>query len=542
MFIAFLTLCSALSISCIAAFYSIVGLAAIFPGAFYPVVLMGAALEGAKLVCASWLYRNWEVTNRALRTYLFCAVIILSLITSMGIFGFLSKAHLENDYQSSSNGQQIEIIDSQIKHERDMIALQQDTIKRNAGEGGGSGEQIALLKNKLKQMDAEVKAYTDQGSKGIFNDNVAKGVSLKEQQKPERDKIEAEIKKLSSANSGSNTEAQAAITRSQQRIQDLIAKKAPLQQTQIKLDADVGPIKYIGALAVDLGLASKVDTGAATRWIIILIIFVFDPLAVLMLIAANQSFAGKFPRLKPTPVIDPEKPDDLDIVPVAPTNNAKEGIKEKLENQLRDWQYKLSVFNRKVKEIEPIKETTTEESVSYNIQDAIENTPNTIENTSPQADSEKKTPEEIITQDISNIDIVAPTTESVKTEDTKKSFLGLIKTVLVNKKKPINVDNIIEKNDAIDQTALPTISNQELKENFGIETGGYQQNEEQNESNGWSQIVKIKDTTLPHDEYRKRISDRINILADRVRSGEIQLSDLAEEDQKSVNDILNPNA
>ncbi len=186
MFIAVLTLISALSISAVAAFYSIVGLATIFPGAYWPVVLMGSVLEAGKLVCASWLYRNWHITNLALRTYLFSSVIVLCLITSMGIFGFLSKAHLETSYQSNSNSQSVAIINSQIKSEQDVIDRQQDIIKRNSGAGGGSGERIAQLKDKIKQLDAEVKAYTDQGATSpIFNDKVAKGVELKNQQTAE---------------------------------------------------------------------------------------------------------------------------------------------------------------------------------------------------------------------------------------------------------------------------------------------------------------------------------------------------------------------
>jgi hypothetical protein len=559
MFIAILTLLSALSISSVAAFYSIVGLATIFPGAFYPVILMGAVLEAGKLVCASWLYRNWNITNRALRTYLFTAVIILSLITSMGIFGFLSKAHLENDYQSNSNSQQIEVIDSQIKHERDIIARQQETIKRNSGEGGGSGEQIALLKNKLRQMDAEVKAYTDQGSSGIFNDNVAKGVSLKQQQKAERDKIEAEIRQLTSSNSGNNAAAESTISKSQQRIQELIARKAPLQQAQVKLDADIGPIKYIGALAVDLGLTDKVNTGAAVRWVIIIIIFVFDPLAVLMLVAANQSFARKFPTLmeQPRDIIDLEKP-DLDLPPMAePKSSIIDNIKKKYETQLKEWQEKLAKFNEKAKETEAAQQDTATDSVTYTIKDAIDNTPN-------NQDSEKKTSEEEITQYIDPVesekklkefhqehglfeDAAEETAEEIAEQPKaevkqKKSILGSIGSVFIKNKKPINVVNVIEKNNAVEQTALPTISNEELKKEFGIETEGYRQNEEQAESNGWSKIVKVKDTTLEHDEYRKRISDRINTLVEQVKSGEIQLTDLSEEDQKTVNNIINPNA
>ena len=114
MFIAILTLLSALSISGVAIFYSVIGLATIFPGAFVPVVIMGGVLEIGKLITASWLYRNWKFTPFMLRTYLTAAVIILSLITSMGIFGFLSKAHLEQNLASDTLVQRVDIINDKI--------------------------------------------------------------------------------------------------------------------------------------------------------------------------------------------------------------------------------------------------------------------------------------------------------------------------------------------------------------------------------------------------------------------------------------------
>ena len=117
MFIAVLTLLSALSISGVAIFYSVIGLATIFPGASWPVVIMGGVLEVGKLVTASWLYRNWQFTRWLLRTYLTIAVIILSLITSMGIFGFLSKAHLEQNLAEDTVTQRIEIITNKIQSE-----------------------------------------------------------------------------------------------------------------------------------------------------------------------------------------------------------------------------------------------------------------------------------------------------------------------------------------------------------------------------------------------------------------------------------------
>jgi len=468
MFIAILTLLSALSISAIAAFYSIVGLATIFPGAYWPVVLMGSALEAGKLVCASWLYRNWHVTNKALRTYLFSAVIILSLITSMGIFGFLSKAHLETNFQSSNNSQQISIINSQIKAEQDVIDRQTEIIKRNSGAGGGSGERIAQLRERIKQMDKEVEAYTSQGATStFFNDKVAKGIELKNQQKAERDRIDAEIKQLTSANQGNNSAAEAQIARSQQRIQQLINQRAPLQSAQIKIDAEIGPIKYIGALAVDIGLAKAVDVEAAVRWVIIIIIFVFDPLAVLMLVAANQSFANRFPTLmeKPRDIIDLERP-DLDPPP-APKVEPKvqewnefmdkakaELAREEAVAKIKDWQEKLSKFNEKVKKPEskpaetaPIKEEVkTDDTVSYVIKDAIEIQP-------AEADSQKKRPEEIITQDNTQERIKPDLTEVVEPES--KSFIGKLGQVFVKKNKPVKIEKKVEEVKMIEEIKLP---------------------------------------------------------------------------------------
>jgi len=463
MFIAILTLISALSISAVAAFYSIVGLATIFPGAYWPVVLMGSVLEAGKLVCASWLYRNWHITNRALRTYLFASVIVLCLITSMGIFGFLSKAHLETNFQSSNNTQSIAIINSQIKAEQDVIDRQQEIIKRNSGAGGGTGERIAQLRDKIKQLDKEVEAYTSQGATStIFNDKVAKGIDLKNQQKAERDRIDAEIKQLTTANSGNNSAAEAQIARSQQKIQQLIGQRAPLQSAQIKIDAEIGPIKYIGALAVDVGLAKEVNVEAAVRWVIIIIIFVFDPLAVLMLVAANQSFARQFPTLmeKPKDIIDLERP-DLDLPPVIePKSNIIDNIKKKYESQLKDWQEKLAKFNErapkpeaKTIEIVPVKEEEkkTEDTVSYVIKDAIE-----IK--TAEVDSEKKRPEEIITQynePEENTDRIIPNFTEVIEPQSKKG-IGFLSRVFVKKNKPIKLEPAPKINPAESKEKLDT--------------------------------------------------------------------------------------
>ena len=144
MFIAILTLLSALSISGVAIFYSVIGLATIFPGAFVPVVIMGGVLEVGKLITASWLYRNWKFTPFMLKTYLTTAVIVLSLITSMGIFGFLSKAHLEQNLASDTLIQRIQILEDKIESEKNSILRQNAVIDRLEKSIGGVTEMGGL--------------------------------------------------------------------------------------------------------------------------------------------------------------------------------------------------------------------------------------------------------------------------------------------------------------------------------------------------------------------------------------------------------------
>ena len=406
MFIAILTLLSALSISGVAAYYSIIGLATIFPGAFVPVVLMGSVLEVGKLVCASWLYRNWRQTNILLKSYLFFAVIVLSLVTSMGIFGFLSKAHLQNEFADGSVTQKIEIINSQIRTEEGIIARQNEIIKRASGSGTTNTIRIEQLNQRLLQLDKEVEAYTSQGTGFLKGDLIKKGIELKKSQQAERDKINAEIDRLANTSSTSTAAAESQIAKSQQKIVGLIQQRDPLMSERLKLEAEIGPIKYIAALAVDFGWSEKVNANSAVRWVIIILIFVFDPLAVLMLVAANQSLIRRFPVKidPPEEIVDLERP-DLDT-PVISTGVVKDEPKEdpaiakwntmleranelakketeertkKLEEQVKEWQNKLEAFNTKVEkptpkkiEIVPINDDKKpEDVVSYTIKDLI---------------------------------------------------------------------------------------------------------------------------------------------------------------------------
>jgi hypothetical protein len=434
MFIAILTLLSALSISGVAIFYSVIGLATIFPGAFWPVVIMGSVLEVGKLVTASWLYRNWRHTRWLLKTYLTTAVIVLICITSMGIFGFLSKAHLEQNLAEDTVTQRIEIINSKIASEETYIKRQKDTIVRlestlnrtTTSNTGALDIEIQSLKDaedKFKTLLAvetnTVKDLNDQlkttlkdlndrlrtldkdvsdvltSNKSFFNEEKA-AADLKASQKDEREqiaikiaeaeqtiaikiaeaqkriqilkddyakdtaKIQARIDSLRKSNVADNSgvnndivKAEQNIIDAQNRIDGYIVEREPLQSSMLKLEAEVGPVKYIAALAVDFGITDKVNTSEAVRWVILIIIVVFDPLAVLLLIAANQSFLRRFPVKAPKPqeVIDLEKPDEEDVTLKwnEMIDKAKEqAAKENAEKQLKEWQDKLEAFNKKV--------------------------------------------------------------------------------------------------------------------------------------------------------------------------------------------------
>ena len=242
MFLTLLTFISAISISVIAAGYSIIGLATLFAGATTAIIAMGGALEVGKLVAASWLYNNWRSdVPRLLKAYLFIAIIVLVFITSMGIFGFLSKAHLDQVKPTSSNNIKIELIDNQIISQEKIIERSQNT---------------------LTLLDKALEVYIDK-------EYVTRGLKERKKQKPERDALTLAINEASD------------------KITELSNKRGSLKLEQDKIEAEVGPIKYIAELIY--GDEAKNYFDHAVRIVILILIFVFDPLAVLLLIAANIS-------------------------------------------------------------------------------------------------------------------------------------------------------------------------------------------------------------------------------------------------------------
>ena len=242
MFLTIITFISAISISLIAAGYSILGLATLFAGAAVPIIAMGSALEVGKLVAASWLYHNWKTDiPRSLKAYLFTSIIVLVFITSIGIFGFLSKAHLDQVKPTAGNTEKIMLIDKQIKQEELIIERAEKT---------------------LNQLDKALDVYIDK-------EYVSRGLKERKKQKEERDLLNKSINEA------------------MEKIAELNNAKSSISIEQLKLEADVGPLKYVAELIY--GDNAKDHFDSAVRIIILILIFVFDPLAVLLLIAANIS-------------------------------------------------------------------------------------------------------------------------------------------------------------------------------------------------------------------------------------------------------------
>ncbi len=245
--VAWLTLFSGLAISAVAEYYSIIGFTAIFAAAVIPVIIMGIVLGVGKIVATVWLKLNWERAPFLVKTYLLTAIAVLMMITSMGIFGFLSKAHMDQTLVSGDATSKIAIYDEKIKTEK---------------------ENIDAARKALKQMDESVdqvlaRSTTEQGAD--------KSAALRRQQAKERAQLQRDI------------------SNAQSNIAKLQTERAPIAAEVRKVEAEVGPVKYIAALIYGDNPDNNL-LEAAVRWVIIVIVIVFDPLAVILLLASQYSF------------------------------------------------------------------------------------------------------------------------------------------------------------------------------------------------------------------------------------------------------------
>jgi cell division septation protein DedD len=341
-------LLSALSISLVSAYFSIIGLTTMFPAAFWSIVIMGGVLEVGKLVSASWLHHNWKIAPRSLKIYLTTAVVVLIFITSMGIFGFLSKSHIKHQKDAQEVAILVTQLENKMTREKDYIGRQNEYIAELSSDAKNSTDkdiynieleqkkiddlyssleksisidnaEITRLNDRIKVLNQEV-ATIEATSGGIFSNKKKKLEELEEKQKLERESIgqrilaaEARINKAresteqqvgnireridSHQDEKSNTQDLSAkkeeynnnIKDAYSRIDDMESERFRLKNSQLELEAEVGPVKYVAELVEDFGFGS-IDLGGAVRIVIVILVFVFDPLAVVMLLAANLSF------------------------------------------------------------------------------------------------------------------------------------------------------------------------------------------------------------------------------------------------------------
>ena len=392
MFFPLLVFVVAISIAAIAAWFSVVGLMAIFAASAIPVAIMAGSLEVGKLVTASWVYRNWKRAPFLLKSYLTFATVVLMFITSLGIFGFLSSAYLEQAAEGKQSTAKIERISNDILRTEDMISRTEVKIEKLENETSNDtsdiqaqidaeqermdkafervqpaiDEQLAIIDNEQRGSDDQVQAYLQQLAnvedtlgliqQYIANDEIKKLQALvgaradgnygsrtaakvdefRDTQLAEKERLTAiiedirssvdntvvetareEIKRLRNQANENVQKSQETIDRLRSQlnavaavdnsaeidaliekvregetyIETLITEKFELETEVRKLEAEVGPIKYIADMVY--GNQDRGSIDEAVRWLIIVFIFVFDPLAVLLLIAANFSFLNR---------------------------------------------------------------------------------------------------------------------------------------------------------------------------------------------------------------------------------------------------------
>lgn len=231
-------------LSAVAGYFSVIGLATIFAGAFWSVIVMASTLELSKLVAAAWIYRCWSIAPYLMRFYMVVSIVVLVLITSMGIFGYLSKAHVDQTImQGGNNDIRIETIQSKISRQEAVVL---------------DGKLV------LSQLDDAVSILQEydriRGPEGAL--------AVRASQSEERTAINSQIDQAYDI------------------IESLQTELLPLQKQQLELEAEIGPLKYIAELIYGEEEArTYFDT--AVRWIIIIIVSVFDPLAICLILAGN---------------------------------------------------------------------------------------------------------------------------------------------------------------------------------------------------------------------------------------------------------------
>ena len=346
----FLVLASALSIAGTAAYFSIVGLTALFPGALGPIIAMGTVLECGKLIAATWLHHNWYKCARLMRYYLTFSVVVLMGITSIGIFGFLAKSHLEHQKGALEEKALIEQLDEKIQFEQSAISQYKSNIEKlntqissfNNFKTQDIATEQKLLEEISKNLEKSVQLeqerinsfnarFKDLEAERLVIENGSsfskrsKLEKLAEAQASERQEIadgiklsnknidqlqldaNQEIKNLRTkidslrqegSNSKDNTLSEidkynSLISSSQSKIDSFNTERFKFGDKLREIEMEVGPVKYVADLLSGI-VGKEIAVDGAVKTLIITIIFVFDPLAVLLLLASTSNLKFKF--------------------------------------------------------------------------------------------------------------------------------------------------------------------------------------------------------------------------------------------------------
>ena len=630
LFIAWLTLLTALTISGVAIYYSVSGLAAIFSAAVIPIIIMGGVLEVSKLVTAVWLHRFWGIATWWLKTYLSIAVVVLMLITSIGIFGFLSKAHDTASGNATEAIATVTRIDGQIAREENRIEILEDRINGlQSGEGfdvsssisqqqeiisGARGAvqadidynqtqitainerldrdlealetsltaDIQVQTDKLVPLDDLVASYRDEEDTGFINrtDNRGEAERVLQEQKPERDAIAAEINRLRDSardrEAELRREASVAVREAQGNINDYRAQtqetvdaataeinrlreqsnssqdddleqidewnltiddiyntidslrdeKFESEQAVRLVESEVGPIRYIaefftGTEDADAGLLET-----AVSWLIMVIIFVFDPLAVLLLIASQYTFEQ---RRKENPSLEKSEIDD------GPEPLQESVINQELEEAVEHFarpELDFTALETRIKLAKKaIKDWEDSQQEIFEVAEEVEPEPEVEEVETEFKEYEGNKVEEE-TPEPEDIETTGVTIEQVKSEDDESDYMldpegrSIHKDALksLHPELFLQTDNSNASSTSFGES-FPTVA---MKGDTFVRVDQMPNRVYKFEGNAWIEIQKEgTDTYLYNEEY-------INHLVEKIQTGEYDVDLLSDSERQQI--------
>ena len=634
LFIAWLTLLTALTISGVAIYYSVSGLAAIFSAAVIPIIIMGGVLEVSKLVTAVWLHRFWGIATWWLKTYLSIAVVVLMLITSIGIFGFLSKAHDTASGNATEAIATVNRIDGQIAREENRIEILEDRINGlQSGDGFDVSSSIAqqqeiisgargavqadidynqtqitainerldrdlealetsltadiqVQTDKLIPLDDLVASYRDEEDSGFINrtDNRGEAERVLQEQKPERDAIAAEINRLRDSTrereSELRREASVAVREAQGNINDYRAQtqstvdaataeinrlreqsnssqdddleqidewnltiddiyntidslrdeKFESEQAVRLVESEVGPIRYIAEFftGTDDADASLLET--AVSWLIMVIIFVFDPLAVLLLIASQYTFEQRRkenPSLEKSEIDDGPEPLQESVI----NQELEEAVEhfarpeldftlletriEQAQKAIKDWEDSQKEVLDSIEEVEP--EPAEPEPEVEEVETEFKEYEGNKEEETPE-------PEEIETTGVTIEQVISPNDESDYMLDPEGRSIHKDALKSLHPELFLQTDNSNASSTSFGES-FPTVA---MKGDTFVRVDQMPNRVYKFEGKAWIEIQKEgTDTYLYNEEY-------INHLVEKIQTGEYDVDLLSDSERQQI--------